>query len=224
MHHSKMPANKKSACCKLVAAHRPLKTEPNRMHVTIGGDRLEYDGNKSTVPATLTTVKLHINSTFSTRQVRCMTADIKDFFYSTPMQNYEYGHLPLELIPDEIVKQYDLARLAVNGKVHFEIQKGMPGLKQAGIIAHERLSSHLRKHRCIQCKHTPSLWKHKHLKISFTLVADNLGIKHIGKETANHLLDALRKQYEISSDWIGQHHLGMDLKWSCESAPKHVTL
>ena len=59
------------------------------------------------------------------------------------METYEYGHLPLELIPEEIIQQYNLNKIAVNGKVYFEIQKGMPGLKQAGIIAHERLAKHL---------------------------------------------------------------------------------
>ena len=103
-----MPTGKKSAYCKLVASHRPLKEEKNRIRVIIGGDRLEYEGNKSTVPATLTTVKIHLNSVVSANEARYMTADIKDFYYGTPIDNYEYGHLPLELIPEEIIQQYNL--------------------------------------------------------------------------------------------------------------------
>ena len=45
--------------------------------------------------------------------------------------------MPLALIPEEIVEQYQLQKLAVNGKVYFEVKKGMPGLKQSGIIANE---------------------------------------------------------------------------------------
>ena len=77
----------------------------NRVRVTIGGDRLEHDGHKSTVPATLSTVKLHLNSIISTPGAKYMTMDVRYFYYGTPMDTYEYGFLPLELIPDEIVQQ-----------------------------------------------------------------------------------------------------------------------
>ena len=71
---------------------------------------------------------------------------------------------------------------------------------------------------------TPSLWKHKHLPISFTLVVDDLGIKYVKKETAEHLLATLRKQYEILTDWDGHDCLGLTLEWFCNSMPKHATL
>ena len=73
------------------------------------------------------------------------------------MQEHENGHLPVELIPKEIMEQCNLHELASNNKVHFEIQKGMPGLKQAGIIAHNMLSEHLIKYNYYPCRFTPSL-------------------------------------------------------------------
>ena len=79
IHPKHIPKGKKVTCCKLVASIRPLKAEKNRVRVTIGGDRLEYEGNKSTTPATLTTVKIHLNSTMSAKEARHTTADIKDF-------------------------------------------------------------------------------------------------------------------------------------------------
>ena len=79
------------------------KTEVNRVRVTIGGDCLDYDGFKSTIPATLSTVKIHLNSIISIPKAKYITMDIKDFYYGTPMNEYEYGFLPLDLIPDEIV-------------------------------------------------------------------------------------------------------------------------
>ena len=78
---------------------RPLKSEKHRVWVTISGDCLEYDGFTSTVLATLTTVKIHINSTISTPNARYMTLDIKDYYYGTPMDNFEYVQIPLVLIP-----------------------------------------------------------------------------------------------------------------------------
>ena len=83
----------------------PLKVEKNRVRVTIVGDMLEYEGKTSTTPEILTAVKMHLNSTMSTKEARHVTAEMKDFYYGTPMQEFEYGHLPLELIPQEIIEQ-----------------------------------------------------------------------------------------------------------------------
>lgn len=105
IHLKQMPKGKKIAHCKLVASIRPLKEEINNVRVTIGGDSTEYERNKSTLLVTLTTVKVYLNSATSTKKARHMNADIKDFYCITPMQEYQYSHLPLDLIPDEIVKQ-----------------------------------------------------------------------------------------------------------------------
>ena len=126
---SEMSKGKKSAYYKLVVSIRPLKEEKNRISVTIDRDRLEYEGNKLIVPATLTTIKIYLNSVVSTNEAGYIIADIKDFYYRTPIENCEYGYLPLELIPEEIIQQYNLTQLVINDKVYFEICKGMPGLK-----------------------------------------------------------------------------------------------
>ena len=39
--------------------------------------------------------------------------------------------LPISIIPDEIIEQYNLRELEHDGKVYIEIQKGMHGLPQA---------------------------------------------------------------------------------------------
>jgi len=129
IHPSKILKGKKSAYCKLVSSIRPLKSEVNRVRVTIGGDHLDYEGFTSTVPATLTTVKIYLNSVISIPNAKYIIIDIKDFYYGTPMDDYEYEFLLLELVPDEIVQQYNLLKISCNGRVYFEIRKDMPGLK-----------------------------------------------------------------------------------------------
>ena len=44
-----------------------------------------------------------------------MRMDIKNYYYDIPLPNngYTYMHIALKLIPEEIVKQYCLLRLAV---------------------------------------------------------------------------------------------------------------
>jgi hypothetical protein len=41
----------------------------------------------------------------------------------------------LASLPQETIETYDLNELAHDGKVYIEIQKGMYGLRQAGILA-----------------------------------------------------------------------------------------
>ena len=50
------------------------------------------------------------------------------------------------------------------------------------------------------------------LPISFTLVADELGIKHMRKEAGQHLIETIRKQCEMSTDWNGKKYLGLELE------------
>jgi hypothetical protein len=68
-----------------------------------------------------------------------MTLDIKDFYLNTEMERYEYMGLPIDIIPQEIIDQYQLLPLVHNGYVYIEIRTGMYGLPQAGIIANNKL-------------------------------------------------------------------------------------
>ena len=45
----------------------------------------------------------------------------------------------IKLIPEEIIRQYNLLKIVHNGYVYLEVRKGMPGLKQAGKVANDRL-------------------------------------------------------------------------------------
>ncbi len=47
----------------------------------------------------------------------------------------------------------------------------------------------------------------------FTLVVDD-GVKYIGKENAEHLMQALCKHYEVEEDWTGGLYCGIHLNWN----------
>ena len=215
IHPSYAPKHKKVTYAKLVATMRPLKAEVNRARVTLGGDQLDYEGDTSAIPAELQTVKIHLNSVISTPGGRYLNLDIKDFFCGTPMpkKDYEYAQIHLSLTPEETMQQHELRKIAANDRVYFEVRKGMPGLKQASIIANKRLSEHLSKAGYKQSRFTPSLWKHTKLPISFTLVVDDFGVMHKGRKNAQHLIDTLRSLCTISIDWTGSKYLGLDMQW-----------
>jgi hypothetical protein len=62
-------------------------------------------------------------------------------------------------------------------------------------------------------RHTPGLWLHKTLPISFTLVVDDFAVKYIGKQHAEHLRNTLLWTYELTTYWTATVYSGMNLKW-----------
>ena len=139
---------------------------------------MHYPGDAGTPPADLLTVKLLINSIISTAGAKFMTMDIKDFYLNTPMARYEYMRLRIADMPDDVIEHYNLRDKATpDGYVYCEIQKGMYGLPQAGIIAQQLLKERLKKHGYRQSQTTPGLWKHDTRPISFSLVVDDFGVK-----------------------------------------------
>ena len=192
---------------------RPLKAEKFRVRVTVGGDKLEFVGDASSVAASLSTVKLLLNSVVSTEDAEFLTADIKDFFYGSILPDPEYMKLPLKLIPQEIITQYNLMDIQVDDWVYIKIVKGMPGLKQAARLANDRLIAHLQPYGYAPVPHTPSLWKHSSNGIVFALVVDDFGIKTTSPAATAHLLQALRDKYIITTDPSGSKYLGFTLEW-----------
>jgi hypothetical protein len=68
--------------------------------------------------------------------------DIKDFYLNTPMARYEYMQLRIADMPEDVIAHYKLTDIAThNGYIYCEIQKGMYGLPQAGIIAQQLLEN-----------------------------------------------------------------------------------
>ncbi len=119
-----------------------------------------------------------------------------------------------ELFPEDIIQEYDLRnKVDATGNVHCEVQHGMYGLPQAGIIAQELLQEQLLKAGYHQSKVTPGYWKHDWRPISFTLVVDDFGVKYINETDINHHLQALKQDYKIEEDWEGTRYLGITLDW-----------
>ena len=64
--------------------------------------------------------------------------------------------------------------------------------------------------------HTSGLWRHVNQPISFTLVVNNFGVKYVGKEHADHLINAIKGTYKCTEDWKGELYCGISLKWDYE--------
>jgi hypothetical protein len=170
---SDIPKGRKVTYGSFVVDIKDHKEEKERTILTVGGDQIEYPGDKSTRTAGLTTAKILINSVISTLSAKFLVIDIKNFYLNTPLGRFEYMVINLASLPQETIEKYDLIELSQDGKVYIEIQKGMYGLPQAGILTNELLQRNLAKDGYRPTTHTHGLWTHDTLPMSFSLVVDD---------------------------------------------------
>jgi hypothetical protein len=196
-----IPKDRKITYGKIVCDYKPHKKEKERVRITVGGYKLDYSGNVSTSTADITTFKIFINSTLSTKDAAMMMMDIQNYYLGTPLTSFKYMKMLLSRFPEEIVETYNLKALAIDGWVYIEIRKSMYGLKQAGFLANQLLQKRLAPFGYYPAQHTPGLWLHKSRPIAFSLIVDDFAVKYVGKQHADHLRNALLKSYELTTNW-----------------------
>ena len=99
IHPSEISSNKKVTYGRLVVDIRPLKDEKCRVRITVGGDKLDFCRDASSVAASLATVKLLLNIVVSTKDANFTTSDINDFLYASFLPDPEYMNMKLKIIP-----------------------------------------------------------------------------------------------------------------------------
>ena len=168
----------------ILVDYRPQKDKPHRTRLTVGGNLICYSGYVRTPTADIITSNIIINSNIPMSGARYMFCDIKNFFLGILLIRYEYIKIPIDVIPEEIILEYNLMSLAHNGYVYCEIWKLMCGIPQAGIFSNKQLVQQLETKGYAPCKDTPGLQRSKWVPISFSLVVDNFGVKYVEKQHA----------------------------------------
>jgi hypothetical protein len=81
-----------------------------------------------------------LNSIISMPGAQFMSLDVKNFYLNTQMTRYEYVQIKINNVQGEIIKHYNpREKMGKDGYLYIEVQKGMYGLPQAGILAQELL-------------------------------------------------------------------------------------
>jgi hypothetical protein len=193
------------------------------MRLTAGGDRINYPDDVRTPTVDMTLVEIFLNSVILTKGAKCVLLDVKDFYLNTPMARYEYMRIKLTDIPEEIIIEYKLHDIVTDdGYVYIEIQKGMYKLPQAGIIAQQLLEKRLAKVGYHQSKIVPGLWTHETRDTCFTLVVDDFAIKYTKQEDAEHLINAIKQDYNITIDWDATKYIGLTIEWDYTNQKVHL--
>ena len=161
-----------------------------RIRGTIGGDRINYPGPTTARTAAMPLVKILLQSVISDDS-HWLTIDIKDYYLGTPLPRPEYLRIAMKFIPPTTMTKHNLHTYVHNNAVLFEVNKGMYGLPQAGLLAQQRLISHLNKHGYLQTD-TTCLFRHESNGTTFSLVVDDFGVKYTNKAGAEHLIATLQ--------------------------------
>ena len=88
------------------------------------------------------------------------TGDISNMYLCSTLDEPEYVRFKLDLIPETIIRHYNLRAIAVNGYVYAKIKQVWYGLKQSGRIAHDDLVTLLAAQGYTKSKHVEGLFTH----------------------------------------------------------------
>jgi hypothetical protein len=218
-----IPPGEKPVYIRIVAELRENKADPYRVRCTVGGNLVDFPGNKSTKVAELVTIKCLLNNIVSTPGARAGCIDIKDFFLNNPLPGYVYVFFVFALIPREFYEQYkDKIVVTKKGHVYARVSKGMYGLPQAGKVASDILLPRLAKAGYLPAGRIPGLFRHASNSIIFCLVVDDFLVQYTNLRDFAHLSYTLKKNYEITTDQLASKFCGITLQWNY--AEGHVTL
>ena len=162
------------------------------------GNQVVYAGNVGTKTASLDLCKIVMNSVLSRKGAKFITYDIRNYYLATPLDYPEYIKIKLTDIPQEFIDKYNLHDYVHEGWVYFEIRNGVYGIPQSGSLANDLLETLLLKHDYYQFSQTPGMWRHKWRPVLFSLIVDDFGVEYVGKRHTDHLLNALKKNYEVT--------------------------
>jgi hypothetical protein len=165
-----------------------------------------------------------LNSVLSTEGAKYMCLDMTNFYLTAPLDRFKYMKMPLVLFPEWIKKQYNLDKYALNRFVYLEMWQAVWGLPQAGILANILLKQRLLPHGYYKCNNTPGLWKHQTCPVAFTLVVDNFGVKYVGNQHADHLIQCIKETYELTQDWTGDLYSGIKLNWDYNARRLNISM
>ena len=141
------------------------------------------------------------------------------------MERSEYMRLKLSNLHWSVVQKYNLkAKATRGGYVHMEIQRGVYGLPQVGLITQQLLEKRLNNQEYQQSKITLGLWTHDWRPICFSIYVNDFGVKYVGTQHAKHLMEVLQENYKISSDWKGKKYLGLDIHWEYDKRTVHLSM
>jgi hypothetical protein len=214
---SNIPKGRKVTYGSFVVDIKDQKEEKERTRLTVGGDQIEYPGDKSTRTAGLTTAKILINSVISTLGAK--------FLLKHPPRTIRIHGNQFIFTPSGNSRQIRLTQPSTgrrgvhrNPDIYVRVAAGRHPRQR--IVTAQSSQGWIPTHTT----HTHVLRTHDTRPISFSIVVDDFGVKYVGREHAEHLMACMKKIYNISIDWNGTVYYGLTLEWDCKKRTVDLSL
>jgi hypothetical protein len=157
LRHDQLPPGRKATYACLVATERLNKAETKYVRLAIGGNLINYPA-KSAPQQQIFPLSRSCSTVSSPLVVPGLQLSTAKFSTSgTPTNRKECMRIAIASFPQAIIDQYHLLDLVHKGVVLVEISRGMYGLPQADILAHEQLVKHMVTHGYAPCTRNPDL-------------------------------------------------------------------
>ena len=158
--HADVPVRTTVTYGRIFCTYCPQKTEKHLMRLTFGGNMFICLYDVSAPTSDMTIEKMLSNSVISMPGAHFITLDLKNFYLKTPFPEPRYMKMKIDILPDDIIKKYNLGYIVYNEYVYFKIKMGMYGIPEAGILSKKLLKKRLSKHGYYKCQFTPVLFRH----------------------------------------------------------------
>ena len=121
IHPKTIPQGRMATYLRIVTSFQPQKEGPYHVSFTVGGNLIDYPGIMYMPFADLNTAKVLFNSVVSIDNAKFFGIGIKNFYLNIDKTRFEYMLIPLKILPEEIIKHYNLKDIVYNSNVLVEI-------------------------------------------------------------------------------------------------------
>ena len=106
----------------IIVDYWPQKEDPKHVHITAGGNLIEYPDELTTRTADLITSKIMWNSVLSTPNAKYACIDIKNMYLATLLDRFEYMRISINIIPNKFIQAYNVYLFIKNGHIYMQIE------------------------------------------------------------------------------------------------------
>ena len=140
-----------------------MKSDQCTICLVVGGDKLDYSLDSGSPAASMLETKLLVNSVISDAKegATFMSCELKDLFLCSAMDTGKYMQIPYKYFPEDIRIWCNLEEKLSRGYIYLRTKRGICGIKQASILAFEKLVKHLKTHVYYPVIGTNAILAHK---------------------------------------------------------------
>ena len=149
--------------------------------MTICRNIIDCEGNNKLLTSDLSAMKPLSSSSLRTLGCKFISTHIKNFPLKKELKDKQHMLMPVELMLEEIMKQWNFHDKNHKGKVIICISKGTCSLREARALANQQLQYYLKPYGYSPSKFTFGPWKNDATKTMFSLAPEKTTLSVLWK-------------------------------------------